>query len=291
MDNREKPVVLVVDDAEEIRSLLTDFYENQHGYRVLKASNAEKAIRIAEQNRGKPTVALVDIGLPGKLNGVQLINYFTLYAPHIACHVITGSSDISVHRQAKWAGAVEVLVKPLDEDDLKRAVQSPLVARLVTKHMVDKMTGLTLRHVFESVANGHILAARRRGEPLSLLFIDIDRFKGINDHFGHKAGDQALGLVGLAISEHVRPYDHPCRWGGDELAILLPYVNESDALVRVLDLKAVVSAKRLELEGGQTVNLSISVGVAALRPEDSNILDLVNRADEAMRADKDDKGR
>lgn len=279
-----KPDVLAVDDDRGVDEYLKDFYIKM-GHRFLMATNADKAIRIAEQNRGRPTVALVDISLARQMNGIELISHFTYYAPHVISYVITGSSDEELHRKAKWAGAVDVFVKPLNQDDLCRAVQSYLVDRCATAQLNDSLTGLQTKRVFTDVANGQIVAASRHGRALSLVFVDVDDFKTINNTHGHNFGDKALEKIGGIIRGQVRVYDHPCRWGGDEFAILLPGVKEADAKRISCDIKKAVGEASLVTDSGETILLSVSAGVAILQDGD-NLSTLVDRADKAMYKDK-----
>ena len=279
-----KPDVLAVDDDRDLDGYLKAFY-TEMGHRFLMATNADKAIRIAHQNHGKPTVALVDINLPGQMNGIDLLYHLTEYCPHVVSYVITGDFDTKLHRRAKWAGALDVFVKPLDEDDLLRAVKSSFVDRLATDRLHDDLTGLQTRRVFEDVTNGQIFSVERHGNVLSLVFVDVDDFKTINDRHGHNFGDRVLKEIGGIIRGQVRANDHPCRWGGDEFAILLPGVKEADAKRISCDIKKAVGEASLITDSGETIQFSVSAGVTMWHPGD-DLSKFLKRADKAMYEDK-----
>lgn len=284
-----KPDVLVVDDDRGMLAMLKDFYST-HGHRVLTAPNGTIAIRAGNQNHGKPTVALVDYNLPGEINGLDLLECFRRTCPHIASHMITGSSNKELIRRAKWSGAVDVFIKPLSEDDLRLAVQGPLIRRLTTERLYESLTGLLTRRAFEEMAKSRILITKRRKEELALLFIDVDDFKSINDQLGHLVGDAALQFVATCIKAHLRAYDHPCRWGGDEFAVLLAWVTQEDVCRISTNLKNFVREKPLVTSEGD-VHLSISVGMAFLADGGDSFEDLVRRADKAMYDDKPSKDK
>ena len=122
--------------------------------------------------------------------------------------------------------------------------------------------------------------AQRKQQPLSAITFDLDRFKAINDNFGHDVGDETLRATGAAIRELVRGGDHVARFGGEEFVVLLPETTGSDAvLVAEKMRKALASVKVAGLDGGF---FTASFGVAAYPDDGSNSHELFKAADEAL---------
>ena len=120
----------------------------------------------------------------------------------------------------------------------------------------------------------------RYGRPLALIMLDIDSFKDLNDRFGHQAGDAALAELGQVVRESLRREDMAARYGGDEIAIILPETKPRGALMVMQRLLAAVRGRSFAYDG-KPLPVSISAGVAPFRPEMS-ITQLVGAADEAL---------
>jgi diguanylate cyclase (GGDEF)-like protein len=154
--------------------------------------------------------------------------------------------------------------------------------------MYDHLTQLPNRTLFREVFQHEAAYAKRHGQQLALLFVDLDRFKAINDTLGHAAGDRLLLTVSERLRAAVRGSDLVCRVSGDEFLLLLREAVSTDAVqVAVHRLLASLS-EAFEIQGGQTANVSASIGVA-LFPEDGEEFDeLVRHADMAMYQAKQD---
>lgn len=159
-------------------------------------------------------------------------------------------------------------------------------ARRANEHILhlaehDTLTGLLNRRRFEQELHHHIGVARRHHRKAALLFIDVDKFKPINDNFGHSAGDEYLAAVADLLRLSLRSTDILARWGGDEFVILLPESGASGANDVARKLQQVFGEARISL-GGQEFPVSISIGIA-LFPEHTLDPDkLVDYADAAM---------
>lgn len=154
----------------------------------------------------------------------------------------------------------------------------------------DSLTGAASRHAFFEAANACLARARQRGEPLSVVVVDLDYFKAVNDAFGHAGGDAALKRVANALGGVLREQDLLGRLGGEEFAALLPGADEATARQVAERLRAAVAAAVLEIDG-QRVPLRLSAGVACLGPADRDLGGLLDRADrglyQAKRAGRD----
>ena len=156
---------------------------------------------------------------------------------------------------------------------------------LLRERESDELTGVPNRVALRRHGPGLLELARRKGTPATLLFCDLDRFKAVNDTYGHERGDAVLRDVARAMAAHVRAYDLLARLGGDEFVVLLPDADRdvADAMAaRLRDCVTVVAANH-GLSG--TPGLSMSIGLATHVPGES-LDELVNRADAAMYTDK-----
>jgi diguanylate cyclase (GGDEF)-like protein len=147
----------------------------------------------------------------------------------------------------------------------------------------DGLTGVRNRRFFDEVIHRELERHRRYKIPLSLLFVDVNRFKAINDTLGHEAGDRVLQQVAAFLISRVREADYVFRWGGDEFVVLIS-CPEEEALRKAAELQATFSKSSKAASLPQGVGLSI--GVTEVPPETHDIMPLVKEADDRMYADK-----
>ena len=152
------------------------------------------------------------------------------------------------------------------------------LTRLAT---TDALTGLHNRRAFCDAAATEIARARRYSEPLSIISMDLDRFKLINDKHGHATGDVALVRFAEICRRHVREVDLLARIGGEEFAILLPATSENNAARLAERIRHAVHELTV-LADGQSFKFTVSMGVAAYRGKDDSLETLMRRADEAL---------
>jgi diguanylate cyclase (GGDEF)-like protein len=153
----------------------------------------------------------------------------------------------------------------------------------------DGLTGLDNRRAFEESVEKEWHRAQRTGEPLSMLLIDADNFKGFNDLYGHCAGDEALVAVARCITQNVRrPGDTAARYGGEEFAVLLPDTDEAGATSIAEQIRAAVHTRALGHVASSHHVLTVSIGAATARGEAfATSRALVNAADQALYGAKD----
>jgi diguanylate cyclase (GGDEF)-like protein/PAS domain S-box-containing protein len=151
----------------------------------------------------------------------------------------------------------------------------------------DPLTGARNRRRFEQDVTEQVARSRRYGEPAALLIVDLDGFKLINDTHGHKTGDRALQAVSAALTTRLRDTDVIARIGGDEFAVLLPYVTAGHAARVAEDLRRVVDDCLIELAEREPLRISASIGVSVIEPDEAVADDAVFiEADRAMYEDK-----
>ena len=171
--------------------------------------------------------------------------------------------------------------------DMEKEGES-LRQRLREKHeqaVRDPLTGLYNRLAYDERIVQEFARAKRYKQPLSLAVLDIDRFKRINDSYGHKAGDKALKIIADRVRNNLRETDFLARYGGEEFAIVMPETCLSDGLVAVEKLRKDVSQSQFHYQGAG-VAITVSVGLAEMH-EDDNPETLFQRADRALYKAKD----
>src|SRR3984957_4814488 len=139
-------------------------------------------------------------------------------------------------------------------------------ARLLRAGITDFLTGWHNRRYLQQRLKEELARAQRRGATMACLMIDIDKFKGINDGYGHLAGDNALKEVAHRIEAQIRSMDTAARFGGDELAILLPEANATEAAKLGERVRECIAASPFALNSQISRGLTVSVGVAAVSP-------------------------
>jgi len=122
----------------------------------------------------------------------------------------------------------------------------------------------------------------RYGGALSMLMIDIDRFKNINDQYGHKSGDLVLQALAQLFRETLREVDIIGRMGGEEFAVLLPATDGAQAVEVAERLRQIIAASEVELADGARKSFTVSIGVASLSEHDASVDSLLSLADRAM---------
>ncbi|MBS97167.1 MAG: hypothetical protein CMI01_00605 [Oceanospirillaceae bacterium] len=165
-----------------------------------------------------------------------------------------------------------------EEVQRREAVQ----AELYREATIDPLTGLYNRRFMRSWLEKELARERRHDETLAMLMIDIDHFKKLNDHYGHSAGDSALTQLCTFLQENVRESDIACRFGGEELVLLMGDVDPPSAHRRAVDLLEGVRELEISHDGERLPSLTVSIGLA-LSPRDGTDFDsLIQSADDAM---------
>ena len=276
-------LLLIVDDEPDTRLAIATLLESR-GYDVLLAGSGEEAIPLARQVN--PDVVLLDIRLPG-MDGLEALGRIRDENPDQVALVMTGYPSVSTAVRALKDGVTDYVQKPFENHDLLAAVQHAverarlrreqrrLERELTVLSSVDLVSGLRNRHHFDTTLAREVRRARRQGNPLALLILDLDGFKAYNDRHGHVDGDDLLGTVGESIACQVRAHvDVACRYGGDEFAVVLV---DADAVRARSVARRTCAAVRESTAGAITV----SVGVATFA-EGMDGEALVRAADAAM---------
>jgi len=171
---------------------------------------------------------LLDVVMPG-LSGFELCRMLkndpqTMYVPVI---FLSGATDTFNKVQGLDLGAIDYVSKPVELAELQARVRAALRTKrlqdmLADTAQVDSLTGLKNRRHFDQRLADELAATRRFGRTVSLLLLDLDRFKRCNDTFGHPFGDRVLQDFGELLKKSTREMDAACRFGGDEFGVILP---------------------------------------------------------------------
>lgn len=196
-------------------------------------------------------------------------------------------------------GVNDLLGRPIDPEELAARVRTQIKRKRYTDFLrhnldhslelaiIDQLTGLYNRRYMSSQVEVLAGRARRSGNPLSALVVDIDHFKKINDSFGHDVGDEVLREFAARLASNVRAVDLACRSGGEEFVVLMPDTPIEGAHRIAERIRLHVAGSPFRVAGGrELLNATISIGVAATTREDGAPESLLKRADEAVYAAK-----
>lgn len=188
------------------------------------------------------------------------------------------ASDAEFADSVLFSPAELILVERFASLAAMAYVNSSQREQLRTQALTDELTGLYNRRHCEAVLRATLKDARRHEQPTSVVYLDIDGFKSINDSFGHSAGDETLRAFATVLRAHARAGDLVCRSGGEEFCLVLPRTDAFSARLIAERIKDAVSAARL----GPRADLTVSAGVATAESSSGEVDDLLQRADEAL---------
>jgi len=287
--------VLVVDDEYDVREALSEVLV-ANGYEAIPAANGDEALAILDRDE-KIDLVLLDMSMP-EPDGFDILRRLKSHEKRSDIPVICLSARAAVEDKVAGLklGAADYVAKPFDVQELFARMARPLRVKRVLERLdrakaaaehlslTDPLTGLPNRRDLERRLREEIDRSARASEPLGCLIIDVDRFKLVNDEYGHAAGDAVLAEVSSALQASLRSFDVVGRFGGDEFVALLPGATlegarqVAEALCDVISTLVVSVTPRHD-----PLHLSISVGAVSHDPgghEDAAAL--LERADAAL---------
>ncbi len=287
MSDRNATKVLLVEgdptDAFLVKNYLAA--DDREVFAVTHVRRASEAL--AQLNDGDYDVVLLDLSLPDA-RGLDVVATVRAGSPSIPIVVLSDSESESIAMEATTLGAQDYLIKgrdggPLLRRALRQAIERKrLEEKVASINRYDYLTGLPNRALLRSHVDRAISRADRTARPLALFFLDIDRFKLINDSYGHEAGDALLRQIADRLRRSLRRSDFVARLGGDEFAVLAEELESVDD-ARVIAEK-ILSALTAPLPfHGIDVYATVSIGIAAYPgPAGKTVDHLLTGADVAM---------
>ena len=291
----EGNTILVVDDQTLNLYLLKDVLK---GYRVILAKDGEQALAILKEEQ-LPDLILLDILMPG-MTGYEVIkvikdNERTKDIPVI---FITGLNSAENEEEGLNLGAMDYIVKPFNSAIVRARIRNALRLRNQQRMLenlvhIDGLTEIPNRRNLDITLDKELKSAARNKRWLSLMMIDVDKFKHYNDSYGHAKGDEALIKLAKTIrSCLIRPDDFAARYGGEEFFVVLPDTDEVGGKVVADTILRCINTTKLEHQKPQGDPwLTISLGGYSLIPEQSdNQQALIEKADALMYTAKKNGG-
>jgi diguanylate cyclase (GGDEF)-like protein len=275
-------VLLVEDNPGDARLVEILLAEAGQGFEVSHAGRLGDALE--ELDRAYLDVVLLDLSLPDS-SGLETVERVRMAAPQMPVVVLSGRADEDTALQALQSGAEDYLVKGQGDGDLiARAIRYAIERKKAEERLAylaqyDPLTGLANRALFHDRLEQALARATRSGDAVALLFVDLDRFKAVNDTVGHAGGDQFLQEVAWRIAGRVRESDTVARLGGDEFAIILEDLQDARDAAKVARDLLMRLAEPVALDGYE-IPVSASIGIAVRPPSEGDRL--LKDADAAM---------
>lgn len=283
-----KDEILVIDDDPAFCRLAEELLK-ENGFKVRVASGASEALeRIRER---VPDLILLDLVMPD-MSGIDLCrilreNPRTTLTPIL---LISGMSELSDRIKCYQAGVDDFITKPFDVEDLVVRVINRLQRNREFRSLaeIDALTGAYNRRALNDKLAEMIRLAGRYSRELSLAILDLDRFKSINDTYGHLVGDIILKDLVSLMQERLRNVDILTRYGGEEFAVIMPETTKQGAFVamnrlrnQIADHKFIYRPEALE------ILITVSVGISVFPEAGKTPAQLLEAADKALYVAKD----
>ena len=278
-------VLLIEDndvDAELTQDLLSEW--SMEEFQITRAKTLAEGFSFLSRERFD--AVLLDLSLPDTF-GLPTVRQVHAMNPTVPVVVLSGVTDQSLALQAVQQGAQDYLVKGQGHPELlARAIRYAIERKRAEEHLTylaqyDHLTGLVNRSLFRDRLVQGMARSKRMHQPIGLMLLDLDRFKTVNDTFGHDMGDELLKAVTERLKVCVREVDTVARMGGDEFTIILEGVaSEQNILVVAKRITESIAAP-FEIKGHH-LSIGISIGITIYPHDDHPIDELLKHADTAM---------
>ncbi len=293
--------ILIVDDRPSSHERITAMLGGEHSVEIEADPNAA-LFHVAE---GNYDLLIVSLGLEN-FDGLRFCSQMrsldrTRNVPILA---IAEADNTSRLVRALEIGVNDYLSRPIDKNELLARVRTQIRKKRYTERLrdnvqlsiemaiTDALTGLYNRRYMETHVETLVEQAATRSKPLAVLVLDIDYFKSVNDTHGHDAGDDVLREFALRIRKSIRGIDLACRFGGEEFVVVMPETDIAVATMVAERLRRRIANEPFPIQQGKrSLEVTISIGIAALGPQD-NAAAVLKRADQALyRAKRDGRNR
>jgi two-component system, cell cycle response regulator len=301
-DNGRGGHILIVDDRQASYDRMAQTLAEEHTVDV-EIDPRQAVFQAADHAYD---LAIISLGLEN-YDGLRLCSHIrslerTRNLPLLA---IAEADDNTRLMRGLEIGVNDYLIRPVDKNELLARVRTQVKKRRYTERLrdnvqlsieaaiTDALTGLHNRRYMESHLGTLVEQAAARGKPISILVLDIDFFKAINDTHGHAAGDDVLKEFSQRLKKAVRGIDLACRYGGEEFVVVMPDTDIGVATVVAERLRRRIASEPFPIsQNTRTVRATISIGIAAMHSIEDSAADIVKRADQALyRAKRDGRNR
>jgi len=291
----EKLSILIAEDDPVNRRLIEKVLDRE-GYPLFIAKDGAAAWALYQEHR--PPLVVTDWLMP-EMDGLEFcrrireFNKAEAFQPYVL--LLTAKSETADLAEGFRNGASDFISKPFNEIELiarlRVGEETQQLALELQKQkqlheqraLTDSLTGLKNRRALMDLLRSDEDRAMRGRRPMAVVITDVDKFKAVNDTYGHNTGDEILKVVSHTLEACVRSGDHVGRWGGEEFLLVLPDTDLIQAAEIAERCRAVLAAQQVDDENGQRIPVSASFGVASadgvLRPD---VMELVSQADKAL---------
>ena len=288
------PHILVAEDS--LTSVAVISRDLREQYTLLHARDGEEAWDMLRRDT-RIELVITDVQMP-RVSGQQLLILIRQSEDarirNLPVIIMTTAEDNAEKHLAFLNGANDFLNKPVDSLEMQarvnvhhrlaRTIHELEVSKvaLAEQATTDSLTRLKNRRMFYTQSEQNLATCRRHDHDMSVLLLDIDYFKKVNDTYGHHAGDEVLVRIAQLLSHIARHGDTVSRFGGEEFAVLLPETNRLGAAVMAQRIRAVIEKEDIVVEGRQ-IPVTVSIGVATLAAEEVESIDqLLSIADRRL---------
>lgn len=287
----ENFLILIVDDITNNLKLVGGMLHDV-GYNTTFAISGFQALNRLKNN--KIDLILLDLMMP-EMDGLEVCQFIKKDPELQETKIIflTASYEEENLMNAFELGAVDYITKPFIKNELLARVKTHLTLKQTTDNLkrallklqllsqLDPLTEILNRRSFFEYAEAQFQRSKQDKTVFSLLILDLDYFKKINDNYGHLTGDRTLIIFTSAIKNYLREVDYFGRYGGEEFVILLPEINREDALKIAQEICDLIANLSIPSEKGN-IHITVSIGVAVFRSQDTQIDDIFDRADQCL---------
>lgn len=293
-------LILIVDDVPNNLRLVDEILDEM-SYNTIFANSGKQAVEIVEKQTLKIDLILLDLMMP-EMDGIEVCNIIKSnpISQDIPIIFITADENPQNLLNAFKTGAIDYIRKPLHKAELLLRVGNQLklnkayaglrksndelleayalLQQLVT---VDPLTGLENRRSLMDFTESQLKLAQRYKSFFSIMLIDLDYFKKINDTYGHLVGDEILKNIAKILKDILRNVDHIGRFGGEEFIVILPDTNLKNAVVVAEKVREEI-AIFLHKIGDYIIKTTVSIGIASYNSLDDDVNQIIKRADQAL---------
>ncbi|MBR8831796.1 MAG: Response regulator PleD [Chroococcopsis gigantea SAG 12.99] len=287
----EDNLILVVDDVNKNLQLIIEILD-EAGYSTTFANSGKQAIE--RVRNASPDLILLDLMMP-EMNGLEVCKYLRgqIVYELIPIIFLTASNEKEYLLKAFEYGAVDYITKPFNSKELLARIKTHIDLKnsrdqlqlaynqLEKLAITDHLTGIFNRRAILTFAEEEFIRCSRYERRFSLLMIDVDFFKSINDNYGHDIGDKVLIEVAETINNGTRKVDILGRFGGEEFVVLLPEAGLPEAVGVAEKIKESVSEIRLPALRDKN-EITVSIGVASYEKSDHQLEEIIKRADRSL---------